>query len=93
MLPLFSQVLDGVEAAHLQDVVHRDLKPENILYDYDSRTLAIADFGIADSPRNFLLRWLRQHPHRGSRIFSTQPLSRRNLGQAVGRSQTYMHWG
>ncbi len=47
VLLLFSQILDGVEAAHLQNVVHRDLKPENILYDRDSGTLAIADFGIA----------------------------------------------
>jgi len=44
---LFSQILDGVEAAHLQGVVHRDLKPENILHDRDSNTLAIADFGTA----------------------------------------------
>jgi serine/threonine protein kinase len=47
VLPLFSQMLDGVEAAHLQDVVHRDLKPENILYDPPSNGLVIADFGIA----------------------------------------------
>lgn len=46
-LSLFSQILDGVEAAHLQGVVHRDLKPENILYDRNSNTLAIADFGTA----------------------------------------------
>src|SRR3990170_20868 len=30
VLPLFTQVLDGVEAAHLFGVIHRDLKPENI---------------------------------------------------------------
>ena len=47
VLPLFNQILDGVEAAHLQLVVHRDLKPENILYDVGSNTLAIADFGTA----------------------------------------------
>lgn len=45
VLPLFSQILDGVECAHLQNVVHRDLKPENILY--DNNMLAVADFGIA----------------------------------------------
>jgi len=43
----FSQILDGVEAAHLQNIWHRDLKPENILYDPPSNLLVVADFGIA----------------------------------------------
>jgi len=47
VLGLFFQILDGVEAAHLQGAVHRDLKPENILYNKDSHILAVADFGIA----------------------------------------------
>jgi eukaryotic-like serine/threonine-protein kinase len=48
VLPLFSQILDGVEAAHLQGVIHRDLKPENILHiQKDCAVLAIADFGTA----------------------------------------------
>lgn len=47
VLPLFSAILDGVEAAHLFDVVHRDLKPENILCDDDGTSLVVADFGIA----------------------------------------------
>lgn len=47
VLPYFSQILDGVEAAHLKKVWHRDLKPENILYDSTSDTLIVADFGIA----------------------------------------------
>lgn len=47
VLPYFVQILDGVEAAHLQMVVHRDLKPENVLYDSSSDRLLIADFGIA----------------------------------------------
>lgn len=46
-LPLFSQILDGVEAAHLLGVIHRDLKPENILYDPSRDRLVVADFGIA----------------------------------------------
>lgn len=45
VLGLFSQILDGVEAAHLLNVWHRDLKPENILWDGSS--VIIADFGIA----------------------------------------------
>jgi serine/threonine protein kinase len=43
----FAQLLDGVEAAHLQGVVHRDLKPENVLIDPSSGVLVVADFGIA----------------------------------------------
>lgn len=47
VLPYFGQMLDGVEAAHLQSVVHRDLKPENILHAADKDSLIVADFGIA----------------------------------------------
>ena len=47
VLYYFAQILDGVEAAHIQGVVHRDLKPENILYATDDDRLLIADFGIA----------------------------------------------
>lgn len=44
---LFSQLLDGADAAHLQGIVHRDLKPENILYKTAEAKLVLADFGIA----------------------------------------------
>ena len=47
IIGLFGQLLDGIEAAHLQGIFHRDLKPENILYKADEARLAIADFGIA----------------------------------------------
>jgi serine/threonine protein kinase len=47
VLGFFSQVLDGVEAAHLNGVCHRDLKPENILCDSNKNLVVIADFGIA----------------------------------------------
>lgn len=47
VLPYFSQLLDGMEAAHLYKVTHRDLKPENVLYDENQDLLLIADFGIA----------------------------------------------
>ena len=46
-LAIFSQILDGVEAAHLSGAAHRDLKPENILVSNDTNQLAIADFGVA----------------------------------------------
>lgn len=47
VLAYFAQILDGVEAAHIQGVVHRDLKPENILYSTADDRLIIADFGVA----------------------------------------------
>jgi serine/threonine protein kinase len=47
VLKYYTQILDGVEAAHLQNVYHRDIKPENILFDGDTDTLLVADFGIA----------------------------------------------
>jgi serine/threonine protein kinase len=47
VLPLFSCILDGVEAAHLKGVCHRDLKPENILCDPEKHVVVVADFGIA----------------------------------------------
>jgi serine/threonine protein kinase len=47
VLPLFCSILDGVEAAHLQNVWHRDIKPENILLSADGMTVVVADFGIA----------------------------------------------
>lgn len=47
ILLLFSQILDGVEAAHLKKVWHRDLKPENVLCAADGEPLVVADFGIA----------------------------------------------
>lgn len=52
-LNIFSRILDGVEAAHLMGVVHRDLKPENVLISNNNSKIAVADFGIADIPREF----------------------------------------
>jgi serine/threonine protein kinase len=47
IIRLFTQLLNGMEAAHLQGIVHRDLKPENVLYNTSESRLALADFGIA----------------------------------------------
>lgn len=54
VLVYFSQILDGLEAAHLKSVWHRDIKPENILYDLKQDTLVVADFGIAHFEEEFL---------------------------------------
>lgn len=55
VLPLFNQILDGVEAAHLQGVWHRDLKPENILCSLPQGNVVVADFGIAHFEEEELL--------------------------------------
>jgi len=62
VLPMFSQILDGVETAHLQGVWHRDLKPENILYSAANKTLVVADFGIALFEEEDLLTAVETRP-------------------------------
>jgi serine/threonine protein kinase len=84
VLPLFSQVLDGVEAAHLQNVVHRDLKPENILYDQDSKTLAIADFGVARFTEELLATLVKTSLAQRLANFQYAAPEQRTPGQPVG---------
>ena len=63
VLPLFNQILNGTEAAHLLGVVHRDLKPENILYDPVKDHLVVADFGIASFGEEELYTLVETNPH------------------------------
>lgn len=83
VLPLFSQLLDGVEAAHLQGVVHRDLKPENVLYQRASRTLAIADFGIARFTEDQLATQVETAPAQRMANFQYAAPEQRVQGQLV----------
>jgi serine/threonine protein kinase len=66
----FGQMLDGVEAAHLQKVNHRDLKPENILYDPQDDCLLIADFGTAQFSEEELYTLVETKP--GTRLANFQ---------------------
>jgi len=46
-LPLFKQIIKGVEYCHSHLIVHRDLKPENLLLSADKKNLVISDFGLS----------------------------------------------
>jgi serine/threonine protein kinase len=85
VLPLFSQILDGVEAAHLQQVVHRDLKPENILYDRGSGRLAIADFGIAQFSEELVATLVETAPSQRLANFQYAAPEQRAKGQTVAQ--------
>ncbi|MEM0997223.1 MAG: protein kinase [Bacteroidota bacterium] len=45
-LPMFRQILKGVDFAHRQGIIHRDIKPSNFLVDRRGQ-VRILDFGIA----------------------------------------------
>lgn len=84
VLPLFAQVLDGVDAAHLLGVVHRDLKPENILYDEASTSAAIADFGIASFTDELLITLVETGDEQRLANFQYAAPEQRTAGRPVG---------
>src|SRR5215475_13346595 len=45
-LPIASQIVEALEAAHEQGIIHRDLKPANIKLRPDG-TVKVLDFGLA----------------------------------------------
>lgn len=49
VVPLFVELLEGLEACHQAGVAHRDIKPENIRFGEDGRA-RLADLGVA-APR------------------------------------------
>jgi serine/threonine protein kinase len=84
VMAFFSQMLDGVEAAHFLGVVHRDLKPENILYNKDSNILAVADFGIARFTEDLLATAVETGPSQRLANFEYAAPEQRTPGKQVG---------
>ncbi|CAK0791951.1 unnamed protein product, partial [Prorocentrum cordatum] len=44
---VMKEMLLGVQACHLVDIVHRDIKPQNYLLAADGSTVKLCDFGLA----------------------------------------------
>jgi eukaryotic-like serine/threonine-protein kinase len=85
-LPLFVQVLDSVEAAHLLGVCHRDIKPENVLYDSATKQIVLADFGIARFTEDELLTIVETGPTERLANFAYAAPEQRIAGKAVNQS-------
>jgi len=58
-LGVFSNLIDGVEAAHMKGVYHRDIKPENVLSSSEPADLVLADFGIAHFEADLLVESIK----------------------------------
>src|ERR1700733_3705578 len=86
-LPLFAQLLDGVEAAHLKGVFHRDLKPENILI--ESQQVKVADFGIAHFEEDFLHTQVETLPSDRLANFEYAAPEQRRIGTVDLRADIY----
>jgi BR serine/threonine kinase len=61
-LPIFREIIAGVDYLHSRDLCHRDLKPENVLLDKFGHP-KIADFGFARWIRGSLLETSCGSPH------------------------------
>jgi serine/threonine protein kinase len=83
VLRIFTLILDGVEAAHLLNVVHRDLKPENVLCDENAATLVIADFGIARFKEEDLHTAVETHNHERLANFLYSAPEQRERGREI----------
>lgn len=86
VMPLFAQILDGVEAAHMMGVTHRDLKPENILLTNDGKRSVVADFGVASFTADLLHTLVDTKPTTKLANFQYAAPEQRSPGQRVSQS-------
>lgn len=84
-LPFFSQILDGIEAAHLRNIWHRYIKPENILFGPTANALLIADFGIAHFEEDLLHTSVATRPQDRLASFQYAAPEQRVTGEQVDR--------
>jgi serine/threonine protein kinase len=89
-MSLIHQLLDAVEASHMQSVIHRDLKPENILLSDDNQSLVLADFGIAHFAAELLAATVEtQDSERLANFRYAAPEQRVPSGRVDHRSDIY----
>ena len=85
----FLQLLAGIEAAHERQVWHRDLKPENLLCNASTRTLVVADFGIAHLAEPLLQTMIETHPRDRMANFQYAAPEQRSSGKVDQRADIY----
>jgi len=88
LIPLFIQVLDGIEEAHKKGIWHRDLKPENILIDETNTQVAITDFGVAHFSE-LVQTEIETHPHERLANFRYAAPEQRSNGPVDHRADIY----
>ena len=92
VLPLFSQILNGVEAAHMQGVVHRDLN-RRTFYSIRSRRpsqLQTSEFEITE---DILATLVESTPEQRLANFLYAAPEQRTPRQPVGPQQICTPWG
>ena len=88
LIPLFIQVLDGIEEAHKKGIWHRDLKPENILIDESNNKVAITDFGVAHFSE-LIQTEIETRPHERLANFRYAAPEQRSNGPVDHRADIY----